>query len=72
MFSHITSWTFINQSATCLKWLHDSAHKICSDGSHSIIRPISMIALGNMLANIWEDMFDNPLHAKSHAKSQLK
>jgi hypothetical protein len=31
-----------------------------------------MIALGNMLANIWEDMFDNPLHAKSHAKSQLK
>jgi hypothetical protein len=45
------------REAVMLFW---SSPKICSDGSHSIIRPISMIALGNMLANIWEDMFDNP------------
>jgi hypothetical protein len=72
MFIHITLWTFINQNVACLKWLHDSAHKICSDGNHPIIRPTSIIAWGNMLVNIWEDMFDNPLHAKSQLKHKAK
>jgi hypothetical protein len=25
-----------------------------------------------MLVNIWEDMFDNPLHAKSQLKHKVK